>query len=264
MNSRQWYEQNAATLISAYESLRTEDVHGWLLNLIPDHPSLVLDVGAGSGRDASWLAALGHKVIAVEPIAAMREEGYRLHPHPKICWIDDRLPALQKVHRLGVTFHFILLSAVWMHIPPTERSWAFQKLITLLKPGGLLAITLRHGAAEAERGMYEVTGEELEGLAQEYGATIIRQVEESDRLGRSAGAIGCVMDEPSFIEKMGLKPCLGSNRFVTSPALTTIPLWSISCTLISDALMHQKHNNSMSKPAECGIHALLPPQPDWR
>jgi hypothetical protein len=33
----------------------------------------------------------------------------------------------------------------------------------------------------------------------------------------------------------------------------TIPLWSISCTLILDALMHQKYNNFRSKPAECGL-----------
>lgn len=147
MSSTSWYEQNAATVIPAYESLRAEDIHSWLLGLLPDRPSLVLDVGAGSGRDAAWLAGQGHEVIAIEPAAAMREEGQRLHPDAKIRWIDDRLPALQNVHRLGIAFDFILLSAVWMHVPPVERSRAFRKIITLLKPGGLLAITLRHGTS---------------------------------------------------------------------------------------------------------------------
>lgn len=194
MSSTSWYEQNRATIIPAYESLRAEEVHRWLFGLIPHsseggtashRPSLVLDIGAGSGRDAAWLASLGHEVIAVEPAAAMQEEGQRLHPDAKIRWIDDRLPALPNVHRLGMAFDFILLSAVWMHVLPAERSRAFRKLITLLKPGGLLAITLRHGPAEANRGIYEVTWEELERLARDYGATIVRKVEEDDRLGRS-------------------------------------------------------------------------------
>ncbi|MBD1999320.1 methyltransferase domain-containing protein [Leptolyngbya sp. FACHB-541] len=185
MNSIGWYEQHAATVIPRYESLQAEAVHRWLLELIPARPSLVLDIGAGSGRDAAWLAAQGHEVIAVEPAAAMREEGQRLHPSARIRWIDDHLPVLQKVHRLGMAFDFILLSAVWMHIPPAERSRAFRKIITLLKPGGLLAITLRHGEAEAEREIYGVSWEEIERLAREHGATIVRKVEEPDQLARS-------------------------------------------------------------------------------
>jgi len=152
----QWYEQNAATVIPTYESLNAEVLHGWLLGLLPERPSLVLDIGAGSGRDAAWLAAQGHTVMAVEPAAAMRQEGQRLHPDAKIRWLDDHLPALQNVQRLGMAFDFILVSAVWMHIPPAERTRAFRKVITLLKPGGLLAITLRHGAADDARELYSV------------------------------------------------------------------------------------------------------------
>ena len=185
MNAIEWYEHNAAAIIPCYESLQAEDVHDWLLGLLPDRFSLVLDIGAGSGRDAAWLAALGHEVIAVEPAAAMREAGQRLHPHAKIRWINDHLPALQNIHQLGMAFDCILLSAVWMHIPPAERSRAFRKIITLLKPGGLLAMTLRHGVAEADRGIYEVTWEEIERLARNHGATIVCKVETPDWLSRS-------------------------------------------------------------------------------
>jgi len=185
VSSTQWYEHHATTVIPIYESLPAEDVHRWLLGLLPDRPSLVLDIGAGSGRDAAWLAGQGHEVIAVEPAAAMRQEGQRLHPDARIRWMDDRLPALQTVHRLGMAFDLILVSAVWMHILPAERARAFRKIITLLKPGGLLAITLRHGPAEPDREMYEVTWEEIERLARDHGATLVRKVEEDDQLGRS-------------------------------------------------------------------------------
>ncbi|MEP0873572.1 class I SAM-dependent methyltransferase [Trichocoleus desertorum AS-A10] len=70
--------------------------------------------------------------------------------------MDDCPPSLQNLHRLGLAFDFILLSAVWMHVPPTERSRAFRKVITLLKLGGPLAITLRrHGPAAAQQQIYE-------------------------------------------------------------------------------------------------------------
>ena len=57
MNSVEWYEQNATAVIPDYESLQAPEVHGWLLGLLPDRSSLVLDIGADSGRDAAWLAA---------------------------------------------------------------------------------------------------------------------------------------------------------------------------------------------------------------
>ncbi|MBD2033821.1 class I SAM-dependent methyltransferase [Leptolyngbya sp. FACHB-321] len=185
MKAVQWYEQNVATVISAYESLRAEDIHGWLLGLLPERPSLVLDIGAGSGRDAAWLAAQGHTVIAVEPAAAMREAGQQLHLDANIRWLDDRLPALQSVHCLGMAFDFILVSAVWMHLPPAERTRAFRKVITLLKPGGLLAITLRHGGADDDRELYPVSWEAIERLARDHGAIVVRKVVDRDQLGRA-------------------------------------------------------------------------------
>jgi len=83
-----------------------EKVNAWLDSLLPSQPALVLDVGAGSGRDAAWLSSLGHQVIAVEPSEQMRIRGQRLHASDKIRWINDRLPGLENVHRLGLSFRF--------------------------------------------------------------------------------------------------------------------------------------------------------------
>ena len=54
-----WYNANAADLSRRYESVAAETVHGWLVDLLPAAPALVLDVGAGTGRDAAWLASRG-------------------------------------------------------------------------------------------------------------------------------------------------------------------------------------------------------------
>src|SRR4051794_28523953 len=143
--SSDWYEANAASIVPRYEAIDSAALHMWLGDLLPDASSTILDVGAGSGRDAAWLASLGHEVVAAEPSAAMRGEGIRLHPNPRIRWTDDALPDLNGSVRLGLAFDAVLLSAVWQHVHPSQRSRAFRKITSVLKPGGLLAITLRHG-----------------------------------------------------------------------------------------------------------------------
>jgi len=180
-----WYDRQAAAIAATYESLEFKAVHNWLLDLLPKGRGLILDVGAGSGRDAAGFVALGHDVVAVEPSAAMMREASARHPDPRIRWLDDRLPGLEATHRSGLAFDAILLSGVWQHVAPGDRPRAFRKLVTLLKPGGVLAITLRLGEAAAERDMHDVSRSEIEVLARGHGTYIERSVEAADRQGRN-------------------------------------------------------------------------------
>ena len=61
----------------------------------------------------------------------------------------------------------------------------FRKLVTLLKPRGLIALTLREGPMEAGRGMHPVSVQEIEQLARRHGAYVERVTEDVDFLGRS-------------------------------------------------------------------------------
>ncbi len=45
------YNREADSLASRYESSPFEEIHSDVLDLLPDSTSLVLDIGAGSGRD---------------------------------------------------------------------------------------------------------------------------------------------------------------------------------------------------------------------
>jgi protein-L-isoaspartate O-methyltransferase len=111
MSSLPYYNANASALVSQYESLAAESLHSWLVDLLPKNKNLALDVGAGSGRDAAWLASLSFEVVAVEPSAGMRNEARRLHESEKIQWLDDSLPDFRVTQRLGLSFDVILLSA---------------------------------------------------------------------------------------------------------------------------------------------------------
>jgi SAM-dependent methyltransferase len=179
-----WYEANADAVVPQYEAADPAALHAWLQDLLPSSPAAVLDIGAGSGRDAAWLVELGHDVVAAEPASAMRAEGMQRHPEPRIRWVADALPELSGLLQAGLSFEVILASAVWQHLHPSHRPRAFRKLVSLLKPGGLLAMTLRHGPAEAARGMHPVSLKEIETLARDHGLAVIRRVAAEDSLGR--------------------------------------------------------------------------------
>ena len=179
-----WYDANAEALSERYETVPPERIHHWLRSLLPTKPATILDVGAGSGRDAAWLAAEGYDVVAVEPSSAMRAIAQNRHAERPIQWIADSLPALKPTFKSGLSFDVILLSAVWMHVAPSDRARAFRKLITLLRPGGLLAITLRSGPAEPARGCHPVSADEVRTLARNHGAFVEHERPSDDQLGR--------------------------------------------------------------------------------
>ncbi len=165
------YNRGFREFSASFDSFRFEELHRGALPFLPAVPGLALDVGAGSGRDARWLAARGWEVVAVEPAVAMREQAAS-HPGSGVRWLDDRLPALAGVHRLGLAFDLVWLSGVWMHVPPEDRRRAMRKMATLLKPGGRLVMTLRHGPAAEDRPMWPVDAHEVERLGLDFGLTL--------------------------------------------------------------------------------------------
>jgi SAM-dependent methyltransferase len=179
------YDAKAGILAARYESVPADAVHAALLQFIPRGPDLIaLDVGAGSGRDAAWLASLGYDVVAAEPSAGMRIEAQRLHPDSHIRWLEDRLPDLTGVNRLGLEFDLVILSAVWMHVPPPARARAFRKLVTLLKPGGIMLMSLRNGPCDPDRPMWATPPGEVEAFARTHGLAVLRSLSTPDYLDR--------------------------------------------------------------------------------
>jgi len=113
-----WYDANASRLAATYEAVPPTPTREWLADLLPAPPALVVDVGAGTGRDAGAFAAAGYDVVAVEPSPGMRAEAERRHASSRIRWLPDSLPGLDTASRLGLAADVVSLSAVWQHVAP--------------------------------------------------------------------------------------------------------------------------------------------------
>ena len=165
MSGTEGYAEEADALFDRYENIPAVEAHRAILHLIPTAPGRVLDIGSGTGRDAAWLAGCGHRVVAVEPTDAMRLRAMALHPLPGIEWLDDSLPELATLRRRGEQFDLVMLTAVWMHLDAKQRRRAMPNLGSLVRDGGTVIMTLRHGPMPRGRRMFDVSAEETVELA---------------------------------------------------------------------------------------------------
>lgn len=172
------YAAEAGALARQYESITFAEAHRPYLHLIPTTPSRVLDIGAGTGRDAAALAEIGHRVVAAEPTAEMRAHAMRLHPSPAIEWLDDSLPDLAVLSARGEAFDLVMMTAVWMHLDADQRRRAMPKVAALVRPGGTLILSLRYGPVPAGRRMFAVTAEETIALAADADLAITLRLDD--------------------------------------------------------------------------------------
>lgn len=128
------------TLVSAIENLP---------------PGRALDVGAGEGADALWLAEKGCDVTAVDasPLALQRGEAQRValvatdKKPRRVRWIAEDVlnePLPEGPYDL-VTAHFL-------HLPAPERKKLWKKLLLAVAPGGSLLI-VGHALSDVATGV---------------------------------------------------------------------------------------------------------------
>jgi SAM-dependent methyltransferase len=163
-------------LIARYNELDCAEVYAPVLDLLPQTPVRIVDIGAGTGRDAAWFATAGHRVLAVEPVKELHEPAIRQHISPNIEWLDDRLPTLHKAQSYG-RFDLITLCGVWQHIKNSDRQLAMQNLGRIAASGSKMVMSLRHGPAPANRPVFAICPDETIELAKQCGFSLLRRVE---------------------------------------------------------------------------------------
>lgn len=167
------YEADGQDLVDRFEAIDPAGLYAPVAQFIPAARARIADIGAGTGRDAAWLAGLGHAVVAVEPVAALREAGRALHP--ELAWIDDRLPKLSGLR--GERFDRLLLSGVWQHLDDRARAEAMPALADLLARNGVLVMSLRHGPGAPLRPIWPVDVQATVALARDAGLRLVHRAE---------------------------------------------------------------------------------------
>ena len=113
-------------------------------------------------------------------------------------WVDDRLPALERLTAEGGTFDFMLCSAVLMHLQASELAPAFRAMTGLLEAGGRIAISLRDEGEHDPRGLFVFHSDGVLRMAAEQARLrLVRASGSADALGRGLRWRLFVFEKPS-------------------------------------------------------------------
>ena len=171
------YEADAADLIEKYESVSCETLFAPVSDFWSGRAGRLLDIGAGTGRNAAHFANLGYRVLAVEPTPSLRAFGVRRHAHEAIEWLDDRLPELKRLGERAARFDLLLICAVWQHLDEAEREEALPRLTERALPGGRIVISLRRGPGAPNRPVFALDPDAEEARLKRCGWRILRRCE---------------------------------------------------------------------------------------
>jgi len=108
-------------------------------------PGLALDVGAGEGADAIWLATRGWRVVAsdISAVALGRAVAHAAERGEDIAGrIEWRHEDIASVEPAAATFD--LVTAQYLHLRLPARAVAFGALAAAVAPGGTLLIVGHH------------------------------------------------------------------------------------------------------------------------
>ena len=127
-----YYENNAKHLSQRYESAKVDNIHSLLLNTFPSKSHL-LDVGCGSGRDASFMYQNGYDILAIDGSREMITEAKKCHPE-----LADRLEVIKIPNELNFepfSFDGVYSIATLMHLEKNLIDSTIEKIVMILKPG---------------------------------------------------------------------------------------------------------------------------------
>jgi len=158
-------------------------------------PGRALDLGAGEGRNALWLAEHGWRVTAIDfsEVALERARRLSIERGVEVDWV---LEDLLRYRPAPEAFDLVLVC--YLQLPAPERRTVLARARAALAPGGALLYVghdlsnLAHGAGgprdPAVLATPEEVARELAGLAIERAEVVTREVEADAGHGGAPGA----------------------------------------------------------------------------
>jgi SAM-dependent methyltransferase len=102
-------------------------------------PGPTADIGCGSGREVAWLCANGYPAGGYDASGGLLAEARARYPG--LAFHTEALPDLAGI--ADAAFANVLCETVIMHLPAEGIALAVRRLMSLLRPGGILYLSWR-------------------------------------------------------------------------------------------------------------------------
>ena len=133
MDSQEWDRRYASA-----ELVWTAEPNRFVVDELQDlAPERALDVAAGEGRNAVWLAARGWQVTAVDFSAVGLDKGRRLAEARDVA-IDWVHADVRDYHPEAASFQLVLVA--YLQLRDAELDGVLRRAATALAPGGVLLV----------------------------------------------------------------------------------------------------------------------------
>ena len=137
------------TTLKAYEAGAEEFAKDWHEQPPPSDlhalvrrffcPGLTADIGCGSGREVAWLCANGYPAKGYDPSEGLLAQARARYPSFEFA--SAALPELTGI--AGNSFDNVLCETVIMHLPAERIAPSVARLLSILKPEGILYLSWR-------------------------------------------------------------------------------------------------------------------------
>ncbi len=130
-------------LLNRSQDLYAQTKYEIILNYLAPHQGLsILNAGCGSGELCLQLARAGHRVLGIDPAP---EYIQLARTNARHCGVDNCTFLVSSIEKMaaGEPFDCVMATDVLEHIE--DDRFAFEKMARLVKPGGLLILTVPAG-----------------------------------------------------------------------------------------------------------------------
>ncbi len=152
----EYYKLNFQELTKRYESVNLDNIHQQLLRCFSGSKKL-LELGCGSGRDASFMMREGFDLTATDGCIEMLNAAENYHPELK-----GRLNLLLLPKGLDrftpLSFDGVYAVATLMHLLPEDIICTVKKVFSLLKPGGIFFFSVCLEREGIDKNGYDADG----------------------------------------------------------------------------------------------------------
>lgn len=168
----------------------------------PAMPSVVADLGAGTGLFSAGLLARGHHVLAVEPNAAMRAEAEASLGHfPGFRSVDGGAEATT-LESGSVDLVTAAQAFHWFEVEPTR-----SECLRILRPGGQVALIWN------DRDLADPLQQQLESVLAQAGGGV-REKANVTRFFGSASAVTLALHHEHLLDRAGLHSLAFSRSYM--------------------------------------------------